>query len=79
MDYIISSRCVFYLECDKGKESSSYQVYIELCYSYVLFIPFFYKVKILSTLCFNFGIENAFWHKMIVTTGRQQQRDRHEI
>jgi hypothetical protein len=36
---------VFYLKCDKGKESSSYQVYVELCYSYVLVLFFFYKLK----------------------------------
>ncbi len=79
MDYIVSSWCVFYLECDKGKESSSYQVYIDLCYYYVLVIPFVYKVRILSILCFNVWVENAFCHMMIVTTRRRQQRDRHEI
>jgi hypothetical protein len=36
MDSGVSSWCVFYLKCDKGRESSSYQVYIKLCYSYVL-------------------------------------------
>jgi hypothetical protein len=31
MDFSVSSWCVFYLECDKGRESSSYQVYLKLC------------------------------------------------
>jgi hypothetical protein len=70
MDSIISSWWVFYLECDKGKDGGSYQVYIELCYSYVLVIPFFYKAKILYILCSNFRVENAFCHMTIVTTGR---------
>ncbi len=55
---------VFYLKCDKRRESSSYQIYIEFCYSYVLVFLFFYKVKTLSTLCF--GIEIAFYHKTVI-------------
>jgi hypothetical protein len=70
---------VFYLECDKGKESSSNQVYIQLCYSYVLVLLFVYKVKILSTICSNFGIESAFCHMMVVAIGRKQQGGRHDI
>jgi hypothetical protein len=47
---------VLYLECDKGRESSSCQVYIELCYPYVLviyiYIYIYIKLKndLLSTL-----------------------------
>ncbi len=40
MDSYISSWCVFYLECDKGKESSSYQVHIDLVilmYEFLIF------------------------------------------
>ncbi len=36
IDFNISSWFVFHLECDKRRESSSYQVYIKLCYFYVL-------------------------------------------
>jgi len=70
MDSNVSSWCVFYLECGKGKESSSYQIYIKFCYFYVLVLFFFYKVKILSTSCSSFGVKNAFCHKMLVTIGR---------
>ncbi len=61
---------VSYLKCNKGRESSSYQVYIQLCYYHVLVFLFFYKVKILSTLCFNFGVKNAFCHKMVIAIRR---------
>jgi len=54
MDFNISSQCVFYLECDKGREDRSYQVYIEFCYFYVLVLHFFYKFYVPSTICFNF-------------------------
>jgi hypothetical protein len=50
MDFSVSSWFVFYLECDKGNESSSYQTYIEVCYSYVL-VFFFYKIRILEYVC----------------------------
>ncbi len=70
---------MFYFECDKGRESSSYQVYLKLCYSYVLVLHFVYKIKILSIICSNFGIEGAFCHMMIVAIGRQWQGGRHEI
>ncbi len=62
--------CVFYLKCDKRKESISYQVYIKLCYSYVLVLIFFYKIVILSFLCSSFGIESAFYDMIIVTIRR---------
>jgi hypothetical protein len=45
IDSNVSSWCVFYLNCDKRKQSSSYQVYIELCYFYVLVLLFFYKLE----------------------------------
>jgi hypothetical protein len=79
MDLNVSSWFVFYLECDKRRESSSYQVYIKLCHSYVLVILFFYKIKMLSTICSNFGVESTFCHMTIVTIRRQQQRSRHKI
>jgi hypothetical protein len=44
-DSSVFSQCVFYLKCDKRRESSSDQIYIEFCYSYVLVLLFFYKVK----------------------------------
>jgi len=47
---------VFYLECDKGKESRSYYVYLKLCYFYVWVLLFFYKVIILYILYSSFGI-----------------------
>jgi len=52
MDSNVPCWFVFYLECDKGRENGSYQIYIELCYSYVLVLLLFYKVKyyLLSTL-----------------------------
>jgi hypothetical protein len=62
--------CVFYLKSDKGRESSSYQIYIKLCYFYVLVLFFFYKIIILSTLCFSFGVETAFCHMIIVRIWR---------
>jgi hypothetical protein len=70
MDFNVSSWCMFYLECDKRRESSSSQVYIELCYSYAIKKKKFYKIKILSTICFNFGIESAFCHMTTVAIGR---------
>jgi hypothetical protein len=59
MDSNFFSWYVFYLKCDKGWENSSYQVYIEFCYSYVLVFLFFNKVKIWSILCSNFGVEKS--------------------
>ncbi len=50
MDFNVPCWFVFYLECDKGRESRSYQISIKLCHSYVLVLLLFYKVKILSTL-----------------------------
>jgi hypothetical protein len=50
MHYNVCFYCVFYLECDKGKENNSCQIYVELYYSYVLVYFYFYKVIILSTL-----------------------------
>jgi len=70
MDSSVSSWCVFYLKCDKGKESSSYQFYIKFCYSYILVFLFFYKLKILFIFCSSFRIENALCYKTIVATGR---------
>ncbi len=70
---------MFYLKCDKGRESNSYRIYIELCYYYVLVFLFFYKVKNIFTFYFSFGIENAFCHMTIVTIIKQQQRGKHEI
>ncbi len=61
---------MFYLECDKERDSSSYQVYIKFCYFYVLFFLFFYKVIIIYSLYFSFGEESTFCHMMIVTSGR---------
>jgi hypothetical protein len=71
MDFNVFSSCVFYLKCDKRRESSSYQVYINLCYSCVLVLLFVYKIKILSTICYSFGIESAFCHMTIAAIGRQ--------
>jgi hypothetical protein len=51
---------VFYLKCDKEKDSSSYQVYIEFCYFYVLVFLFFYKIIIVSNFYFSFGLESVF-------------------
>jgi hypothetical protein len=79
MDSIVPCWFMFHLECDKGRESSSYQIYIELCYSYVLVLLLFYKVKILSILYFSFGIKSAFCHKTVVTIRRQKKKGRHEI
>jgi len=72
IDFNIPSKFVFYLKCDKGRDSNSHQVYIQLCYSYVLVLLFFYKVKKIFTFYFSFGIESAFCHMTIVTIGRQQ-------
>jgi hypothetical protein len=73
IDFNIPSKFVFYLKCDKGRESNSYQVYIQLCYSYILNLLFFYKVKKIFTFYFSFGIESAFCHMTIVTIGRQKR------
>ncbi len=43
MDFNVSSWFVFYLECDKGRESSSCQVYIEIFYYNILVFFFFIK------------------------------------
>jgi len=37
-------------------ENSSNQIYIKLCYSYVLVLLFFYKVKILSIIYYLLSI-----------------------
>jgi len=79
MDFNVLCWFVFYLECDRGRESSSYQIYIKPCYSYVLVLLLFYKVRILFTLWSSFGIESAFCHMMVVTIRRQKQKGRHEI
>ncbi len=63
----------------KQRENNSYQVYIELCYSYVLVFLFFFKVRILFIFCFSFGIKNPFCHMTIATIRRQHQGGRHEI
>ncbi len=68
-NFNVSSWFMFYLECDKRRDNSLYQIYIEFFYSYVLVI-FFYKVRILSILCFNSRVENALCYKMIVATGK---------
>jgi hypothetical protein len=68
---------VFYLECDKGKESRSYYVYLKFCYFYVWVLIFFYKIIILHVLYSSFGIENALCYKMIIVTKRQQQGRSH--
>jgi hypothetical protein len=70
MDFSVSSWFVFYLKCDKRRDNNLYQIYIELCYFYVL-VFFFYKVRILSILCSNSRVDNAFCYKMIVGTGKQ--------
>jgi hypothetical protein len=69
MGFSVSSWFVFYLEWDKIRDSSLYQIYIEFCYSYVL-VFFFYKIRILSILCSNSKVENALCYKMIVATGK---------
>jgi hypothetical protein len=53
IDFNISSWFVFYLECDKGRESSSYQVYIEFCYSYVLVSSIKLKYDLFFVLIWN--------------------------
>jgi len=57
MDFNIFLKCVFDSKCDKGKENNLYQIYIELCYSYVLVILFTYKVRILFILCVFYKIK----------------------
>ncbi len=47
--------------------------------TYVLVLLFFYEARMLSSICFSFGVKNTFCHMMIVTNGRQQQRGRHKI
>jgi hypothetical protein len=79
MDFNVPCWFVFYLECDKRIKSNSYQIYIKLCYYYLLVFLLFYKVKILSILCSNFGIESTFCHRTVDTTKRQKQKGRHEI
>jgi hypothetical protein len=69
---------VFYLKCDKRRESNSYQVYIKLCYSYVL-VLFLYKVRILSTLYSSSRVKSAFYYRMVVATRMEQQRSSHRI
>jgi hypothetical protein len=50
MHFNVFSQCVFFLKCDKGRESSSYHVYVKFCYSYVLIFFSIYKVKILCPI-----------------------------
>jgi len=50
MHFNVFFQFVYFLKCDKGRESSSYHVYIKFCYSYVLVVFSIYKVKILCTI-----------------------------
>ncbi len=74
MDSSVSAWFVLYLECHKKCEISSYQIYIKFYYSYVLIILFFYKIQILFTFYSSFRIESAFYHRTVVTIGKQQPK-----
>jgi hypothetical protein len=58
----VSSWFVLYVECNKRRENNSYQVYIKLCYFYVLVLVFSYKVKILSTFDYSLWNKKYFCH-----------------
>jgi len=65
----------FYLEYEKKRKNSSYQYYkVWLC-SYIYFSLLLY----ISTLYGSLKIGNTFCHKTLITTWRQQQKNKHEI
>jgi hypothetical protein len=68
MDYNVSTWCVFYLKCNKGKK----KVHIKFIYNFINPMYYFFISSIrfmchpLSVLIF--GIGNTFCYKMIVPT-----------